>query len=259
MFSKYDAKVKSKYFAARHKAYIRFLSGLAPYYIVNEYPKSGGTWLAQMLADTLDLPFRRNEPIRWERAVTHGHFLRPEGLKNVIVMWRDPRDILVSFYYHCYFVNEHDNSMLVSLMKKKLPFSDYNDIKENLPYFIRFISNHPVSPSFSWPDFAARWIYEKNVYHTSYEALRENTENELDKVVFELTGHHVSCEKIEKAVENHSFARAKERAKESTNKEIEVSFIREGAMGGWRRHFSEEALNEIQSYKRFMGLMGYKL
>ena len=31
-----------------------------PLYVVNEYPKSGGTWVGQMLSDALDIPFPRN-------------------------------------------------------------------------------------------------------------------------------------------------------------------------------------------------------
>ena len=42
------------------------LSGLLPIYIVNEFPKSGGTWLCRMLASALGMPFEDNvdPPIR---------------------------------------------------------------------------------------------------------------------------------------------------------------------------------------------------
>ena len=41
---------------------VRLLSGVLPLYVVNEYPKSGGTWVGQMLGRALDVPFPRNRP-----------------------------------------------------------------------------------------------------------------------------------------------------------------------------------------------------
>lgn len=82
--------------AVGHKAMVWAFSGWAPYKLVYEFPKSEGTWLALLLGDALELPSRRNQPIRLESSVTHGHFLSQLGLKNTVVMWRDPRDLMVS-------------------------------------------------------------------------------------------------------------------------------------------------------------------
>ena len=150
-------RIRGRWPAVRHHLFLRGLSGLAPYFLINEFPKSGGTWLAQMVADGLGAPFRRNMPVRLERSVSHGHFLSPVGLRHVTVLWRDPRDMLVSYYYHCYFLNDHHNRGLVTLMKRRCPFDDYNDIRGNLPTFIKFLTRTPVSPGFSWPEFARIW------------------------------------------------------------------------------------------------------
>lgn len=235
------ARIRARWPAARHKAFVRGFSGLAPYYLVNEFPKSGGTWLAQMLSDALDVPFRRNAPIRLERSVTHGHFLSPLGLRNVVVLWRDPRDLLVSFYYHCYFVNEHQNAELVRLMKARCPFDDYTDIRGNLPDFIRFISQNPISPSFTWPEFARAWAHRPGTVHTSYEALRADTPGELARVAEALTGTSLPEGRAAEVAEQHSFARAKQAAEQERPADAELSFVREGALGGWRRHFTPEA------------------
>ncbi len=37
------------------------LSGILPLFIVTEYPKSGGSWVGQMLAEYLDFPFLSNK------------------------------------------------------------------------------------------------------------------------------------------------------------------------------------------------------
>lgn len=227
--------------AVRHKVFVRAFSRFAPYYLVNEFPKSGGTWLAQMLAEALEIPFLRNEPIRIERSVTHGHFLSPLGLRNVVVMWRDPRDLLVSYYYHCYFVNEHHNEPLVRLMKARCPFEDYTDIRSNLPAFIRFLSATPLSPRFTWPQFVRVWAGRHGTVQTSYEALRTDTVGELIRIVGELTGTALPEWRAAEVAEAFSFTRVKQAAERGRPAQAEGSFIREGSLGGWRKHFSPEA------------------
>lgn len=254
-------RIRARWPAVRHKAFVRGFSGLAPYYLVNEFPKSGGTWLAQMLSDVLDVPFRRNSPIRFERSVTHGHFLKSIGLRNVVVLWRDPRDLLVSFYYHCYFVNEHQNAELVQLMKQRNPFGDYTDIRANLPGFIRFLTDTPASPSFTWPEFAQVWAHRPDKVQTSYEALRADTPGELARVAKALTGTPLHEVRAEEVAERHSFARAKQAAEQERPADAELSFVREGSLGGWRRHFTPEADAALREggYVEAMRGLGYTL
>lgn len=235
--------VKKRWPAVRHKALVRGFSGIAPYYIVNEFPKSGGTWLAQMLADALDLPFRRNAPIRLERSVTHGHFLNRFGLRNVVVLWRDPRDVLVSYYYHCYFINENFNSPLVKIMKNRLPFEDYNDINQNLPDFIRFLAKTPISPRFSWPEFVTTW--SRWGVQTSYEALRSDTVGELIRITRALSDKTLPENRAVQVAEMHSFANAKRKASQTESGDAEISFLREGSLGNWRQHFTRDAEAEF--------------
>lgn len=230
-----------RYQALRHKFLVRALSGVGFYTLVNEFPKSGGTWLAQMLADALDKPFRYGGRVELERSVTHGHFLRPLGLRNIVVLWRDPRDLLVSFYYHCYFVNEHHNAALVNLMKARCSFDDYADIRANLPTFIRFLSEDPVSPSFTWPEFAQVWAGRSGTVQTSYEALRADTPSELARVTEALTGATLPADLASDVAERHSFMRAKQAAEQAISGHAELSFVREGALGGWRGHFTPDA------------------
>lgn len=247
--------------ALRHKTFVRGFSGLAPYYVVNEFPKSGGSWLAEMISDALGVPFRRNAPIRLERSVTHGHFLNPIALRNVVILWRDPRDLLVSFYYHCYFVNEHHNSSLVRLMRRHCPFDDYKDTRSNLPKFIRFLTKTPISPKFTWPDFARVWANRAGTLQTSYEALRANTPSELSRVVEALTRTPLSKERAEEVAELHCFTLAKKQAEQIKPANAEVSFIREGALGGWRKHFTSEACSMLMEcgYADGMSALGYSM
>jgi hypothetical protein len=58
-------------------------------YLVNEYPKSGGTWLGQMLAEVFQIPFPRNRLPVFRSAIMHGHYLNAWNMKNAVIMWRD--------------------------------------------------------------------------------------------------------------------------------------------------------------------------
>ena len=252
--------VSRKILAFRHKAYVRTFSRIAPYLLVNEFPKSGGTWLALMLSELLNLPFRRNKPIRFEQAVTQGHFLAPIGIHRPIIIWRDPRDVIVSFYYHSYFVNEHQNAPYVEMMRSQHPFNDYDDIKANLPEFIRVLSEDPVSPRFSWPSFAEIWANRPGTIATSYEALRADTAQELSRIVKAATGQVADPSRLQQVIEQNSFARAKRNAEAERKADTQMSFIREGSLGKWREKFTDEALESLHrfGYGPGMKALGYE-
>jgi len=58
-------------------------SRLYPVYLVNEFPKSGGTWLKDMLADSLGVPARTKGRNSWRA-------LRAQGALAKAV-WAPPR------------------------------------------------------------------------------------------------------------------------------------------------------------------------
>jgi hypothetical protein len=259
MFSDKVGYISRKSYAVRHKVYTRAFSSIAPYYVVNEFPKSGGSWVAHLLADSLGLPFRRNEPIRLERSVTHGHYLYGFGLDNVVIVWRDPRDVFVSFYYHSYFINEHKNRALVEGMKRVLPFRDYLDIHSNLPKFIRFLTATPLSPRFNWLQFFDKWHGRNDVCHTSYESLREHTKPELVKILEHVAGPDMAKAGIDSAISKNAFSVHRAKAASKTSEAVEMSFVREGSVGGWRKHFSDEALEALSrsGYRERLTRLGY--
>ena len=61
--------------------------------IVNEYPKSGGSWLSQMLSASLGLPFPRNRLPMLRSCLMQCHVVNPVGMRKVVVVWRDGRDV----------------------------------------------------------------------------------------------------------------------------------------------------------------------
>src|SRR5688572_4239666 len=97
-----------------------------PIYLVSEFPKSGGTWFSQMLADYLGIPFPRHRLPRFESCVMHGHYLYHPRFRNAFCMLRDGRDVMVSAYYHRFFQNELMNVKAIAGHRRRMPFADFD-------------------------------------------------------------------------------------------------------------------------------------
>jgi len=216
---------------------IHFASGIFPYYIVNEYPRSGGTWFSHMLSEYLGVPFPRNQMPTLCSSIMHGHYLYLPTLKNVFVILRDGRDIMVSFYFHSYFKNELFNHVLVDRMKMKLPFNDYNDIENNLPRFIEYKFTGKWPPHFSWSQFVDTWI-ERDVAIIKYEELIQDPVMSVGRAIDKIIKVKVNYDYISQIVEKYSF---KSLSKRNSGYENRSSFLRKGVSGDWKNYFNKEA------------------
>jgi hypothetical protein len=215
---------------------VNYLAGVIPLYIINEYPKSGGTWLGQMLSSALNIPFPRNRFPFLKESILHGHYVTISKVKNVVIVWRDGRDVMISWYYHCLFLHEHDNDRLVRRSRKALKFNDYEDILNNLPEFMEYVFTRQPNPGFSWSDFVDKWTGNKYVIHVLYEDLHEAAEEELQRIVYQLTGKTLPYNRTKEIVYEFSFKRQSSKTKDSKN-----CFLRKGIIGDWRNHFSNDA------------------
>ena len=234
---------------------VHLLSGAVPLYVVNEFPKSGGTWVGQMLGRALGVPFPRNRFPVLKTSIMHGHYLNSWGIKNVVVAWRDGRDVMVSWYYQQLIPHEW-NELQVSRSRRELPLEDYDDVYKNLPAFIEYAFTRPHSPRFSWADFARRWHGRKDVVHVRYEDLSRDTAGELRRIVLGLTGKQLSPREASAIVEEFSFER---QAGRRAGEEDRRSFLRKGVVGDWRNHFSPEAREVFDWHAREeLILLGYE-
>lgn len=230
----------------RGDALIRFamanaVSGLLPLYIVTEYPKSGGTWIGQILAEYLFVPFPRNRLPRFGISVQHAHYLSNPLLQNVLCVFRDGRDAMVSFYFHMLFENDTSSPLVVNETRRALKFSDYDDVRENLPKFIEYLfdkQSRSLSPfQFTWSEFVRSWI-GRDVAQVRYEMMVEDGVAEFSRALLTLGEAKVDVQKVEASLDKFSFARQARRKPGSENKS---SFLRRGVPGDWKNKFSREA------------------
>lgn len=223
------------------------LSGSLPLYIVTEYPKSGGTWLAQLLSYYLEVPFPRNQMPKLESCVMHGHMLRTPFMKNVFCLFRDGRDIVVSYYYHTLFKSDKNTDHLVNRTRAACKFEDYNDIQKNLPAYITYLFEEEKKGTFhfNWNEFAESWLDQKNVAYVKYEDLLNDAAEALKAPIEKITGKPVNMERLTEAREKYSF---KNQTKRNAGEEDKKSFLRKGIAGDWQNHFTKEACETFNKY-----------
>jgi Sulfotransferase domain len=225
------------------------LSSILPVYIVNEFPKSGGTWISKMVAAALDVPFRDNQMPHLEKCVMKGHFFRKGGLSNLTTVWRDGRDVMVSYYHHSYFKFDDYpfNHSYVDTMRRLYPFDDYHDVKANLPKFIEQQFTRPLSPKDTWAAFVERWWEHPSSVHVRYEDMRANPVSELQRIVSSLTNEPLEEDRAAEVVEAFSLKRMKQKPS-SNGTGGGGSFVRKGEVGGWINSFSEEASELFETF-----------
>ncbi len=217
------------------------------FYYVCEYPKSGGTWVSKMVADALQLPFPQHAvmPIGFS-AVIHNHWPHSPRLKRAIHLYRDGRDAMVSYFFHYMRDIRAGGSPWSKEYEKTFDrlFGkgyDPDDSVGLLPKFIEHCFKHPRGSRLNWTQYIETWLPARGregVSFVSYEELRNDCAGALRRVVDEIGRPDTEEWKIEQAVERNSMERATGRRK---GQEDRTSFIRKGAVGDWRNHFTREA------------------
>jgi hypothetical protein len=214
-------------------------------YVVNEYPKSGGSWVGEMISKALDIPFPRNRLPLLRSSILHGHMMQSWNMNNVLLVWRDGRDVLISQYYHWLFYNDKGNKRLVERVRSDLDFSDYHDIKKNLNPFMEYVYEVKQYPKMSWADFVDKWVGCQKCVHVRYEDIRNDTIGELMRIVNQLAGVSLEESRAQEIVFDLSFENLSDRKVGEENK---GSFLRKGVLGDWKNYFDREACQKFQGY-----------
>lgn len=245
LFAERAAKVLTKQIG-------RYWGESFPFYYVSEFPKSGGTWLASMLSDYLQLPFPRliRLPVAFS-CVLQNHWTYDPRLQRVTTIYRDGRDVMNSLFYHKIRVAQHSNRSgryKVQKIYRKLFGRDPSpeDIVELLPRFLEYEFTNPGrAVHAAWPDYVMGWHDKPHVVSVSYENLLQDTPRALRGVIEQLTGEETDCWRLETAVEKFSFERVTGRKRGT----VDISqHARKAIVGDWKNTFSREAAEIFNEY-----------
>ncbi len=224
----------------------RFVGERFPLYYVSEYPKSGGTWLGQMIADYLQIPFPQNNllPIA-HAAVIHNHWRYDPRLRRVFYLVRDGRDVMVSLFFHR--MRHVRNARAAGVVH---PFErtyrrvlgadfDPDDARRHLLPFMQHEVAHPVGCPVFWGAHVEQWAFDRpHVVLVRYEDLLRDGVGTLERALPTHTGKAFDRGQAEMTVRKFSFERQTGRAKGAEDR---TSFRRKGVAGDWVNHFSQEA------------------
>lgn len=217
---------------------------------VNEYPKSGGTWLSRLISDIYTVPFRRSSEKRLG-GVGHGHYLYVAAGRPRIIMWRDPRDVIVSYYHHVFYRSDGVALKLRERFERKMSSHEDWLSTERLKDFSDLVMKGGAYPRFGYEDFCQKFVQADSLCHTSYEALSHNAEEELRRITEKLSLDfglpHVSENLISNVVQKNHFSSISGR---KNGIERKGNALRKGVVGDYKNYFSASFLAEFENQYR---------
>ena len=228
------------------QAMVRDIPGFGPAKIVlTEHPKSGGTWVSQMIAEYLDIPNPLDSLPPRRRCVLHGHYLNVADANDTIVLWRDGRDVVVSHYYYHLFHRRTTMPGWAEKQQERLGIRDARDIRRNLPGYIQYCFTDGPPYNMTWASFVEIWKNRSGYLETSYEAVREDPGRELKRIFRLIAPVNIDEAKLEACIAKFSFEKVTGR---KPGQEDTYSFARKGIVGDWKNHFTREAREIFDHY-----------
>ena len=217
-----------------------FMTKRMPLYPVTEFPKCGGTWFCQMLADLFEVPFARNlNKPSFSRSIIHGHHMYSPHYHKPISIIRDGRDAIVSAYYHFLFRNEVNSDHGVNRTRAAVKFDDYEDIQANLPDFIDYMFTDFTlgGKQFSWSNYIMDW-HDKDRLEIRYEDLLTQPAEELLRAAEWFDFKSITLDQCAEVADKFTFKKMSGRSQGQANSR---SFMRKGVAGDWVNIFTDEA------------------
>lgn len=213
---------------------------------VNEFPKSGGTWLCRMLSDVLDRRFDDNRYPRPGSAIMK-HHRASFDLTPTITVIRDPRDVAISYFHHMLeaFTDDPFNKHGVRIMQNEIYDGASADAgnDDQLAVFIEKLTTSPVSPAFTWGEFYRPQAKQDNPI-LRYEDMRTDPLESIGGVL-DAVGAEYSKARLQEVIDANNIekilAKRKKEGEDGGN-----FFIRRGKVGGWRDTLREESIALIE-------------
>jgi hypothetical protein len=234
------------------------------------YPRSGNTWtrflIANLLFPDLEVSFlnidhlipdvininrRELAKIPRPRLIKSHEYFDPR-YKKVIYIVRDPRDVVISYYYF--------------LLKQ-----GFIKDSDSLETFVQRFVDGDVDPEFaSWNENVLSWIGIRmgrpGFLLLRYEDLKAKPTHELAKAA-EFLGIQRTSESLTRATNLSSVERMRELEARDENRWIgtrakrkDIRFVRTALAGGWRSSLSDNDVAKIENaWGPLMKTLGYQL
>ena len=240
----------------------RLRPGQPPFFILTEFPRSGGNWIRDVLADALQLPAPRfpRLPITF-KSIIHNHDHRLTDHPTIYVI-RDPRDIFVSHFHQTARIIFEGAPDIKQKTLSRHPSlegitNSTNALRERGKAFYHEWKNRSVGARVGWQDHVRPFLETQsdNLTLIRYEDMHTTSKETLGKVLPRLSDHDIPESVIEFAVARNSFASQTGR---QDGKAQNTSTKRRGIIGSWRDELDPEVARVIAvDMQREMDLAGY--
>jgi len=228
------------------------------------YPRSGNTWLRFLLASIIhkpDLDFNLIEeyaPDIYKNynntllesknpRIIKSHEKYNSGYQNVIYLYRDVRDVIISHYF---FTRKQSGDTIV----------DFD------AYFNLFVTGTILDPRLNcgnWHENIQSWLY-RHVTLVKYEDMLTNPEPIIRNILKHNNINHDN-QAVPTAIARYNFnnlAKLEESAQgvNYLDKNRDIKFIRKGTTGQWKSVFKERHIDIIKErYGELLIKLGYEV
>lgn len=213
-----------------------------------EHPKCGGSWVRNMMQHYLGGEPYLVDRLVGRRTVVQVHRLYRARYCNPVVVFRDPRDMFVSFYYHETRYDERERRLDVH---GYLEHDPDRPVREDFAAYLEAKLTHRTHPGFSYAQFVDSWIDRPEACIVRYEDCLIDAGAELARIL-EFLGESVDAERLAASVDFNRFESETRRRYGVARKPGETDegkFQRKGISGDWKNHFDARSCKLLDEYE----------